>query len=490
VLTGWSVRARVLAGVLALVLVALAAFSLATTTLLRAYLRDRADDQLIRASSVLDQRADRGRRSADVGRLATAAGLLRSQPGSFSLQWFDSDGTPLYEIAAGYADDPLPLPAIEDVSYATTQAGPGVQATQAGTEPFTATAEGDSGLRYRVLLKPLPEHGQVLAIGVPLDEADATINRLLVLEGVGALVVLAAVALVGARVIRIGLRPLDDMTGTATAIAGGDLSRRVDVGPHRGDEVGRLGAALNGMLSQIEVAFRERQSSEGRLRRFVADASHELRTPLTSIRGYAELHRAGMLTTPEAVDDAMVRIEDEATRMATLVDDLLLLARLDQGRPLEAAPVDLVRVAGDAVQDLRAVDTDRTVTYDHDDEVVVLGDEMRLRQIVANLLDNARVHTPAGTPVHLTVTGAGDDGDDALVRVADEGTGLAPDVAARVFERSFRGDGHGTHAGSGLGLSIVAAIAAAHGGVAWVESVEGRGTAFSVRLPRTGPPAT
>jgi two-component system OmpR family sensor kinase len=236
------------------------------------------------------------------------------------------------------------------------------------------------------------------------------------------------------------------------------------------------------------VAFRARHSSEGRLRRFVADASHELRTPLTSIRGYAELYRSGMLTTPAEVDDAMGRIEDEATRMATLVDDLLLLARLDQGRPLDAVPVDLVKVAGDAVGDLRALDGDRPVSFDHDGEVVVLGDEMRLRQIVANLLDNARVHTAPATPVRVTVS---DVGDDALVRVADDGPGLAPEVAARVFERSFRGEGTGSGApaGSGLGLAIVAAIAAAHGGAAWVDSVEGEGSAFSVRLPRGGPSA-
>jgi two-component system OmpR family sensor kinase len=480
VLTGWSLRARVLAGLVTLVLVALAVFGLATTTLLRSYLWGRADEQLARAAAVLGTRPfERARRGAEGGRLAPVAGLLRSQPGALSLQWFDGDGTPLGALPAGYEDDPMALPALTGVTYASARSDPG---------PTTVGSEGDPGLRYRVLLQALPENRQVLAIGVPLDEADATINRLLVLEAAGAVIVVGAVALLGARVIRIGLRPLDDMTATATAIAGGDLSQRVDVGDHRNDEVGRLGGAFNGMLGQIEVAFRARHSSEGRLRRFVADASHELRTPLTSIRGYAELYRSGMLTTPDEVDDAMGRIEDEATRMATLVDDLLLLARLDQGRPLEAVPVDLVKVAGDAVQDLRALDGDRPVTFDHEGEVVVLGDEMRLRQIVANLLDNARVHTAPATPVRVTVS---DVGDDALMRVADDGPGLAPEVAARVFERSFRGEGTGSGApaGSGLGLAIVAAIAAAHGGVAWVDSVEGEGSAFSVRLPRGGPAA-
>jgi two-component system OmpR family sensor kinase len=468
---GWSLRARVLAGLLALVLVAVAAFGLATVTLLRSYLQGRADDQLAQAVSVIDKRPERGRRGLpDIGPKA-AVGLLEAQ--ALFFQWFDTDGSTVLAQASGYADEPDPLPDLGRVTYASALANP---------RPFTVGARGDPGFRYRVLLKDVAEGRQVLAVGVPLDEDDATIHRLLVLEAAGGAAVLIAVGLVGARVIGIGLRPLGRMTDTATAIAAGDLTRRVGGGGHGGDEVGRLGAALDGMLGQIEGAFRQRAESEGRLRRFVADASHELRTPLTSIRGYAELHRAGMLTTPEAVDDAMARIEDEATRMGALVDDLLLLARLDQGRPLEAGPVDLVAVAGKAVHDLGVVDGDRPVTWEHDDEVVVMGDEARLHQVVANLLDNARVHTPAGTPVHVRVTGVD---DDVLLRVADEGPGMAPDVAARVFERSFRGGGPGS--GSGLGLSIVDAIAAAHGGVAWVESDPGRGTAFSVRLPRSGP---
>jgi two-component system OmpR family sensor kinase len=484
-LAGWSLRARLLVGVVGLVLVALLAFGLASVTLLRSYLQDRADDQLVHAAAVLSRRAPGpdpalrpGRRGPDPGRMAPAAGLLRSQPGSLSLQWFDPSGTAVDWVAAGYADQPDPLPAVDPAAVAAV-------ATGATPEPFTVGAQADEGFRYRVLLVP-QDSGVVVAVGVPVNRDDETVTRLLVLELVVAAVVVGAVAVGGLRVIRLGLRPLDDMTDTATAIAEGDLSHRVPVPAERRDEVGRLGRAFNTMLAHIEGAFGQRQHSEGRLRQFVADASHELRTPLTSIRGYAELHRRGMLTTPEAVDDAMRRIEDEATRMGTLVDDLLLLARLDQGRPLEAEPVDLVGVAADAVHDLQVRAEDRTVTYAHDPEVAVLGDAVRLHQVVANLLENARVHTPPGTAVHVAVHRVD---DDALVRVADEGPGLAPDVAARVFERSFRGDGTGEHAGSGLGLSIVAAIAAAHGGVAWVESTPGRGTAFSVRVPVSGPPA-
>ena len=232
------------------------------------------------------------------------------------------------------------------------------------------------------------------------------------------------------------------------------------------------------MLGQIEAAFGERQQSEDRLRRFVADASHELRTPLTSIRGYAELHRRRMLA-PDAVDDAMRRIEGEAIRMGTLVDDLLLLARLDQGRSLTVEPVDLAAVAADAVRDLQAVAPERTVALRADNPVVVNGDTVRLHQVVANLLANARVHTPAGTAVTVTVAA---EGADAVLRVADDGPGLEPDVAARVFDRSFRGDRTNAPAGSGLGLSIVAAIVAAHNGSVSVDSTPGAGSEFIVRL--------
>ena len=206
-----------------------------------------------------------------------------------------------------------------------------------------------------------------------------------------------------------------------------------------GTEAGRLTEAFNGMVHQIEFAFDERQASEDRLRRFVADASHELRTPLTSIRGYTDLMQSGALDEPAAREDALRRIQAESGRMAELVDDLLVLARLDQGRPLERAPVDLVAVASDAVKDARAVAPDQPIELlVPDRQVVVQGDEGRLRQVVANLLTNARVHTPAGTPV--TVRVAVDGGSTAQLVVADEGDGMAPDVATRVFERFYRAD--------------------------------------------------
>src|SRR5581483_7948420 len=250
--------------------------------------------------------------------------------------------------------------------------------------------------------------------------------------------------------------PLEQIAETAGDIAGGDLSRRVE--PAEEDtEIGRLGLALNAMLAQIETAFAERAASEDRLRRFVADASHELRTPLTAIRGYAELFRRGAADRPEDLARAMRRIEDEAARMGLLVEDLLLLARLDQGRPLQREPVDLVRVAGDALADLSAIDPSRPVSFEHPGSWVVTGDEARLRQ------------------------------------VADEGPGLPPGEEHRVFERFWRPDGarartggaSGTGVGgTGLGLSIVAAIVGAHGGTVRAGSPpSGRGAYFMVALP-------
>ncbi|HSH62458.1 MAG TPA: HAMP domain-containing sensor histidine kinase, partial [Acidimicrobiales bacterium] len=339
-----------------------------------------------------------------------------------------------------------------------------------------------------------PEDG-ALVVALPLREVQQTLRRLLVIEAVVTVAVLVLVGGVGFWVVRMGLRPLGQIEATAGAIAGGDLTRRIERDDER-TEVGRLGRALNAMLGHIESAFAERTASEQRLRRFVADASHELRTPLTSIRGYAELFRRGASERPEDLSTAMRRIEEESGRMGVLVEDLLLLARLDQGRSLTRSPVDLVQVASDAVADLRVVDPDRPVSLECGDleggaGVVVDGDESRLRQVAANLLSNARLHTPSGTPVHVRVRASH---ATAALEVADEGPGLPPEQSQRVFERFYRADPSRSRAsgGSGLGLSIVAAIAGAHGGNATVESTPGRGATFRVELPletATGPAA-
>jgi len=261
------------------------------------------------------------------------------------------------------------------------------------------------------------------------------------------------------------------------------VSRRVEPGPS-GTEVGRLGVALNAMLHQIEWAFAERGASEDRLRRFVADASHELRTPLTSIQGYVELYRSGAVHSGPELDDAMRRVAAESARMGVLVDDLLLLARLDQGRPLDRHPLDLAALIGDSVADARAVEPDRPIDLGLPDRpVMVLADPLSLHQAVGNLLANVRVHTPPGSPVEVRV--ATDDGM-ARIEVADHGSGLSDEEIGRVFERFYRGDparARSGAGGTGLGLSIVAAVADAHGGRAWAERGATGGATFVIALP-------
>jgi two-component system OmpR family sensor kinase len=271
------------------------------------------------------------------------------------------------------------------------------------------------------------------------------------------------------------------MTATATAIAEGDLSHRVPVAP-AGTEAGQLGGALNTMLGRIEAAFDARAASEQRLRRFVADASHELRTPVTTIRGYAELYRQGGLDEREALDQAMRRTEQEAIRMGGLVDDLLLLARLDQGRPLDRAPVDLGVLAVDACSDAQLVAPDHRVVADVQPDVVVDGDEPRLRQVVHNLVRNAVVHTPRGTHVQVQVAVVA---GRAVLEVRDDGPGMDPDAVAHAFERFWRADSSRAResGGSGLGLSIVHAIVHAHGGQVSLSSTRGAGTTVRVELP-------
>lgn len=342
---------------------------------------------------------------------------------------------------------------------------------------FDTAAVGSSGATYRAEAVELP--GGILVTAVALAPDDQTLASVLHIEIVVSALVLAAAMVLALAVAGYGLRPLREMTETADAIAAGDLGRRISTEERR-SEVGRLGSALNAMLGQIEGAFAARTTSEHRLRRFVADASHELRTPLTSIRGYAELLRKGALDDPSARVQAAERIEREAARMGVLVDDLLLLARLDQGRPLEHHPVELRYVVEEAVAAAGAIDHDHPITVEADEPVIVDGDALRIRQIVDNLLGNALHHTPRGTEVTVSVCR---EGGDAVLRVADNGPGLAPEQAAQVFERFYRASTARTGSGAGLGLSIVAALAQAHGGAAQLRSTVGAGSVFEVRLP-------
>jgi two-component system OmpR family sensor kinase len=357
------------------------------------------------------------------------------------------------------------------------------------SSPITVPST-DGSMRYRVLAQEtgFTQNGQPatgdIVVAIPLNEVQATLRRLMGVELLVSFVVLGLVAGLALWLVRIGLQPLEGMGETAGAIAAGDLTRRVEPADEK-TEVGRLGIALNTMLSHIESAFEQRRRSEERLRRFVADASHELRTPLTSIRGYSELFRRGADTRPEDLAKSMANIEAEAARMGVLVDDMLLLARLDQGRPLERESFDLTEVVTHAVESARAIEPDRVIELTAEGPVEVIGDSGRLRQVVDNLLDNARVHAP-GSTVHITVDR---EEKDAVLLVEDEGPGIDPDVAARIFERFTRGDpsrSRGT-GGAGLGLSIVAAIVEAHEGRVTARSGSDGGTVMAVRLPVDGP---
>jgi two-component system, OmpR family, sensor kinase len=351
--------------------------------------------------------------------------------------------------------------------------------------PFTVGSQSGSG-QWRLVAAVGPgPNGHNYLIGVSLHDAAVSLGRIERVEIVVTGLILAILALVTFFVLRLGLRPIRRMTETATAIAAGDLSHRVpDVAART--EAGELGAALNTMMTKIEDAFDQRTESEARLRQFVADASHELRTPVTTIRGYAELYRSGGLDDPEELSQAMRRTEQESIRMGSLVEDLLLLARLDQNPALQSpGSVDLGVLAVDAVSDARAVDPDRLVTASVAEGVTVDGDEDRLRQVMANLVGNALVHTPPGTAVRVRVDR---EGPDAVLEVHDDGPGMPAPVAARAFERFFRADpARSRHAGgSGLGLSIVKAIVSAHGGTVGIDTGDGAGTTVRVTLPLIG----
>jgi two-component system OmpR family sensor kinase len=328
--------------------------------------------------------------------------------------------------------------------------------------------------------------GRFVVFAIPLTPAESTLSQLLVLETLIGLGVLAATALLATLIIRISLRPLQRMGGIAADIAAGDLTKRVEPATAK-TEIGRLGLALNGMLSQIEAAFAERTESNNRLRRFIADASHELRTPLTSIRGYSEMLRRGANEFPNDAELARRRIEEESVRMSTLVDDMLLIARLDQGRPLESKPVDLQTIATDAADDARAVAPQRTITLTASGSVVVEGDDLRLRQVVGNLVRNALVHTPQQTAVEISVSTQNGTG---RMSVVDHGPGLQAKEMERIFEPFYRADPSRSRdsGGAGLGLSIVSAVVSAHGGKVNVKETSGGGVTFEVDLPLASSP--
>jgi two-component system OmpR family sensor kinase len=401
----------------------------------------------------------------------------------------------LVQRAATIADllavDPSPdLNTDEDLLVQVVAPGGGVIAASANFDGDVPLGPPASGIRtsrdvagraesFRVLTDDVDTAAgpATLHVAVNRDDIDDPVRIVSRLLAAAVPAVTALLGLLTWWLTGRTLRPVDAMRAELGEITGTDLRRRV-TGPATDDEIGRLARTMNETLDRLHDAVQQQQ-------RFVADASHELRTPLTSIRGYSELFRRGADQRPEDLEKVMRRIEDEAARMGILVDDLLLLARLDQGRPLEREPVDLTNLATDAVEDARVVAADHVVSFEGDGPVVVLGDAHRLRQVLGNLIANACTHTPAGTLVTVRVASTG---DEAILEVADRGPGLAAGEAEHVFERFWRADPSRTRAsgGAGLGLSIVAAIAAAHGGRAEVDSEPGAGATFRVRLPLDG----
>ncbi|MFF0445968.1 sensor histidine kinase [Streptomyces sp. NPDC004609] len=469
-----SLQVRLVAAVLLLVTVALTAISAAGVTVLHGQLLARTDSQL-------------GTVTADYFRAPVGEG-----PKGTSMGW--STGTGLFRVQQRDAGGKP----VEDGRTADATAGPDVPEDAAWLDehagrPVTVPARGGGG-DWRVLVQPLAGTSGWIVVAGALGELNATISKLVTIDlTVGALV-LALLAAVSIVIVRASLRPLIKVERTAAAIAAGDLSRRVPDHPPR-TELGRLGRALNGMLAQIEEAFLARARSESsarrseeRMRRFVSDAGHDLRTPLSVIRAWAEYAHHGPRRDRDDLERILSTVGTEATRMSALVEDLLLLARLDQQRALERHPVDVLALAVDAVRDARLLAPERDIRLTADDRAVyvVTGDEIRLRQVLSNLTGNALTHTPPGTPVSITL-GPGHLGEaPALVLdVSDQGPGLTPEQTERVFERFYRVDTSRTRrtGGSGLGLAIVASLAAAHGGTVSVRSSPGAGAAFRVTLP-------
>jgi two-component system OmpR family sensor kinase len=467
-----SLRTRLLLAILAVVAAGMVVAGVATYLSLRSFLLERVDQQL---------------REARVPVAMTLAGGVAGglpfgspgdrpppnlPPGTFG-QVRDSGGSVLNTVSFTYRTAqpapvlPDPLPAAAG-RVSIFSAGSTAGATQAG---------------FRVLVQDIPSVQRVLVVAIPLSETRQTLTRLVGVEVVVLVGVLAALAVAAWFIIKRDLRPLETMAVTADAIAAGDLTRRVQPAESR-TEVGRLGLSLNTMLGRIETAFAERAATEEKLRRFLADASHELRTPLTSIRGYSEVFERAK-DDPEDLELAMRRIEEESRRMGIMVEELLVLARLGEGREPERAPVDLARLVDDAVSDARAAAPARDITLQCANAADVLGDDHQLRQVVANLLGNALGHTPVEAQIRVRLTAG--DGLATLV-VADDGPGLEADVAAKVFEPFYRADESRARVtgGAGLGLAIVAAIVEAHGGEVRLDTAPGAGAIFTVALPLLG----
>ena len=481
----WSLRNRLVLGVAILSTLGFIASGVVAQKQIESFLIHQIDDQLINVGSGALPRVNlagivdddeyqerRGRPEQDDDDDDVPQTPLDRVPTSTSLTLLDGNGA----VVGGIGGD-LNRVSVRDYIAGYTP----TEVAEFEGRPFTIKAKGEN---FRVLALPLPSNLGSVAIAQSLDDVDRTLSRLQWLFFLIGFVIVGLIALASRTMIKVGLKPLSDVENTAEEIAAGDLSARLpDAKPTT--EVGRLTTSLNTMLARIEESFTVRKTSEDKLRRFVADASHELRTPLTAIRGFAELHRQGAVAGGEDTKQLLARIEGESLRMGSLVEDLLLLARLDQAREMEHLPVDIAKTTRDAVASAQVAGPEHPISLIGDlDELYTLGDQHRIHQVVANLLANARTHTPVGTPITVSIA---QSSDGVRIAVADAGPGLSEEDQKRIFERFYRADSSRVRIegeGSGLGLSIVDAVMKAHGGTVSVNSEIGKGSTFTLFFPQ------
>lgn len=470
----WTLRNRLVAGVLILSAIGFIGAGFGSQALLKNYLLKQVDDQLLSVVGGTADRLDRAgieqeRHDDDDAQKAAPPTPLNRIPTSISVTVLD----PFGNLVGGIGGD---LNSNQITDYVKGLL-PG-QVAAFGSKPFTLEAPGAD---FRIATTVLPSSLGSVIVAQSLEDFDNTTHRISVVFLIFGGIVLLFIAIASRQVIKIGMKPLEKMEATAEQIAAGDLSARLD-NFEPDTEVGRLSTSLNVMLSRIEESFAARTASEEKLRRFVADASHELRTPLTAIRGFAELHRQGAVPEGEPTKELVARIEKESMRMGFLVEDLLMLARLDQSRELEMTDVDLSNLVKEAAASAQASSPEHIITTEVDDNVHTQGDADKIYQVITNLLANARAHTPAGTLIKVV---AHSTADGAVVSVIDNGPGLAPEDQEKIFERFYRVDPsrqRNSKEGSGLGLSIVDAVMRAHGGSVSVASELGKGATFTLHF--------
>jgi two-component system OmpR family sensor kinase len=476
-LSKWSLRNRLILATLALATIAITASDLAATNSLRSFLISQADNQLNEVVQTSLLRLDRaGIESEAESEDKNSFRPLRplsGVPTTTAVTLLDLSGNVIGQVGGQFANS-IDIKEFHKLTPAEVLKNKG--------KPFTIPgADGQPDIR--AVARILPSGVGTVVISVALDSVDRTMRGLAGIYFLISLIVIIAIGFVARSLIKLSLKPLNKIEETAAAIADGDLSARLpQVNPNT--EVGRLTGSLNTMLSRIEESFAVRTESENKLRRFVADASHELRTPLTAIRGFAELHRQGAVTGEDKTKELISRIEKESIRMSSLVEDLLLLARLDQSRELTIDPVDINHLVNEAIASAKAAGPSHEITLkSSSDEVFVLGDSMRIHQAVSNLLANARTHTPAGTKIEMEIL---QNESEVQISVFDNGPGLSPEDQTRIFERFFRADPSRARVsgeGSGLGLAIVDAVMKAHGGSVEVLSELNQGAKFTLHFP-------